>query len=118
MAHSAMFSGLLFDDGFERFPDCPFFCSGHADPTATEHTTPLEYFGTDGPVTVNQRPGELPRVALVDLSTPYYRMSAPEARMLALQLLQAADLVDRASLPIATTEVTRLLAQALVGSGA
>lgn len=103
---------------FDRYPDCPFFCEGHADPAYSEHGTPLDYFGTNGPVTVNQRCGEAPTVALVDLSTPYYRLTAPEARMLALQLLQAADLVDRAALPVPATNVVRLLAESLVGAGA
>jgi hypothetical protein len=111
-------TGIFYSGAFDRHPDCPFFCEGHADPTVTEHGTPLDYFGTDGPVTVNQAAGKLPMVALVDLPTPYCRMAAPRARMLALQLLQAADLVDRASLPGSATEAVRLPIDTLVGAGA
>lgn len=95
---------------FERLDTCPAFCEGHADCSVTQHGTPLDFFGTDGPVVVNQRDGEQPMVCLVDVDTPYHELTPPQARIVALQLLQAADLAERYSQSLPATDIARQLA--------
>lgn len=100
-------------EGFERYETCFAACEGHADPsTAHEHTTAWEYFGTLG-VTVTRTDGELPEVSLVDLPHPVASYSPAHARVLAYQILLAADMAERLAQPSPTEQVTRLLAEAL-----
>lgn len=105
--------GSPFGDLFERLASCPGFCEGHVDLTVTSHGTALDYFGTNGPVVVNQREGHTPMVCLVDLATPSAEFTPAQARIVALQLMQAADLAERFSLPLPTADITRALAAAL-----
>lgn len=104
-------------DGFDRYSSCSFFCAGHADlSTAHIHTTDLDHFGKNGPVIVTQTDGEAPKVALVDLPSPQANFTPAEARVVAFQLLMAADVADRAAQPTVASEVTRMLAEALAGA--
>lgn len=111
MAHGI---GLAPNGLFERLDTCLPFCEGHADPSTWHiHGTALDYFGTDGPVTVNQIDGQPPMVCLVDVSTPSHEMTPAEARIVALQLLQAADLAERYTLPLPTADISKALAALL-----
>lgn len=104
-------------DMFERLPNCPFFCEGHVDPSVYRfHSTALDYFGTDGPVAVTQLGGGVPAVSLVDLDHPQADFTVTEARLLAYQLLLAADIAERAATPSVTETVTQMLAAALAGT--
>lgn len=106
--------GLAPNGLFERLATCPGFCEGHCDPSTYHvHGTALEHFGTDGPVTVSQRDGEAPMVCLVDLDAPSHEMTPQQARIVALQLMQAADLAERYSLPLPTADISQALAALL-----
>ena len=105
--------GSPFGGLFERLATCPGFCEGHVDASVTTHGTALDYFGTCGPVVVNQREGEMPMVCLVDLPAPSAEFTPAQARIVALQLMQAADLAERYSLPLPTAAITRALAAVL-----
>jgi len=106
--------GVLMPDGIQR-PTCgEFYCVGHADETTTDtHCTPWEYFGEFG-VAVT-REGERPAmVSLVEIAHPQADYTVAEARQLALQILQAADVAERANLPLSPVAgFTSLLAEAL-----
>ncbi|HZP54988.1 hypothetical protein [Actinocrinis sp.] len=99
--------------GFERYDTCFPACEGHADPSTVHfHSTPWDFFGELG-VTVSQTDGEAPQVSLVDMPHPVASYSPAYARVLAYQILLAADMAERLAQPSPTAEVTRLLAEAL-----
>ena len=101
-------------DLFPQLPNCPSWCEGHADEsTPTHHGTELDYFGTDGPVVVTQVDGHEPVVALVDLERPAAEFTPNEARMLAYQILTAADFAERAGREDMTSIVAKAVAAAL-----
>lgn len=100
-------------EGFERYATCFPGCEGHSDSsTAHEHSTPWEYFGEFG-VTVTQTDGEAPQISLVDMPHPVASYSPAHARVLAYQILLAADMAERLAQPSPTEHVARLLAEAL-----
>lgn len=100
-------------DGFDRYDGCFPECEGHADPSTKHyHSTRWEYFGEMG-VTVTKTDGESPQVSLVDLPHPQASYSPAYARVLAYQILLAADMAERLAQPSPTAEITRLLAEAL-----
>lgn len=102
---------------FERLPHCPFFCNGHVDESSTHtHTTDLDYFAENGPVTVTQVDGAPPVVSLVELPSPQADFSPMRARQVAYQMLLAADIADRAASATETSTITRLLGEALATS--
>jgi hypothetical protein len=97
---------------FDRLSTCPPFCEGHADPTSySQHGTALEFFGTDGPVIVSQCDGEPPTVRLIELESPSHDFTPQQARLVALQMLQAADLAERYAEPSLTADTIRRLAE-------
>jgi len=101
-------------DMFERLPSCPFFCEGHVDPSVYRfHTTTLDYFGTDGPVAVTQTDDSAVAVSLGDVETPQADFTPNEARILAYQLLLAADIAERAAMPTTAAGIAQQLAEAL-----
>jgi hypothetical protein len=103
-------------DGFDRYSTCFADCEGHADPsTKTFHSTKWEFFGEMG-VTVSQTDGQKPEVSLVDLPHPQASYSPTEARLLAYQIMLAADMAERLAQPSITAEITRLLAEALAAA--
>lgn len=103
--------GVAANGYFDKLSTCPPFCEGHADPGGhSEHFTALDYFGTDGPVVVNQQDGQPATVRLVDLPSPACDFTPQEARVIAFQMLQAADLAERYALPSLTADIVRQLA--------
>ncbi len=102
--------GVLMPEDTQRPPCGRFYCAGHSDESSlTAHATPWEYFGRLG-VAVTQN-GESPSmVSLVDIDTPQADYTVAEARQLALQILQAADLAERANVPLPGERVTERLA--------
>lgn len=104
------------DSLFGRWSTCPTWCEGHIDDSVPTHGTSVDYFGPDG-VVVNQNDGQPPIVSLINYRTPQVDFTPTRARLLAFQILQAADLAERYATPSVTSEATRLLAQTLVDKG-
>lgn len=107
--------GLTSDSLFSRWATCEPWCEGHIDDSVTTHGTSVDYFGPDG-VVVNQVEGQPPVVSLIEYR-PQTDFTPARARLLAFQILQAADLAERYAMPNAASEVTRMLGQALMASG-
>ena len=104
-------------ESFARYATCFPGCEGHCDPsTRQHHSTAWEFFGQFG-VTVSQTDGQAPAVSLVDLPHPKADYSPNEARLLAYQILLAADMAERLSAPTVTSRFTQLLGEALETAG-
>lgn len=106
--------GYLLPEDTQRPPCGLFYCAGHSDETSLDtHSSAWEYFGHFG-VAVT-RNGEHPSmVSLVEIAHPQADYTVDQARQLALQILQAADVAERANLPLSpVADVTSQLAAAL-----
>lgn len=92
---------------FALLPTCPDWCGGHCDPSVGDHTTDLEHFGDEG-VTLYQRDGQPPVIALIDFNPTQHDLTTDRALHLAHQLLRAVDVAQRYASP---SPVTRLAQQ-------
>jgi len=81
------------DDLFGHSASCAHWCQGHIDETAADHTTDLDYFGSDG-VALTQPPGQPAVVSLIGFRPAQHDFTPERARLLAFQLQRAADLAD------------------------
>lgn len=106
--------GVLLPEDTQRPPCGRFYCAGHSDASSLRaHSTAWEYFGRFG-VAATQN-GENPSVvSLVEIEHPQADYTVDEARQFALQILQAADVAERANLPLSpVARVTSLLSAAM-----
>lgn len=106
------------NNNFPHYAECLTFqpCEGHADASARDiHGTSWDYFGQMGVVVtkVGDRP---PVVSLIDMDPAQNDYSPAEARLLALQILVAADMAERYAQPSPTEAVVRQLAETLLAS--
>lgn len=100
---------------FPHYAECLAFppCEGHAGPSTRQfHGTTWDYFGEMG-VVVTKTGARPPVVSLVDMEPTQNDYTPAEARMLALQILLAADLAERFAQPSPTSRLTLLLAKAI-----
>lgn len=121
-ARSCSDSGDLLDPtllgGHGHFPhyvECLAFqlCEGHADSSSRHlHGTAWDHFGEMG-VVLTKIGDKPPVVSLIDMDPAQNDYTPAEARMLALQILLAADLAERFAQPSPAEPVIRQLALAL-----
>lgn len=106
--------GYLLPEDTQRPPCGLFYCAGHSDETSLEtHSSAWEYFGHFG-VAVTRNGPQPSMVSLVEIAHPQADYTVTEARQLALQILQAADVAERANLPLSPVAAfTARLAEAL-----
>ncbi len=111
---------LAGDSLFDRCPKNPDWCPGHLGEEPTQCATEYTRFGPDG-ISVTQD-GDAPPVvdlqtAVMDWTVPRLKFSPAQARLFAFQMFQAADLAERYAQPSATSNITRMIAEALAAAG-